>query len=262
MRVHQTPRVFPITKNENQSKVATKWKERTNGRIVGVETELNPLIMSRSEHPFSRIIESNLVGGDGDIREESLQPAELRTGENVEPLPRRREDTVDVVRMLRSSILGLFDRMSDVSVRQHGSFVDDSRSRREVVDRGDERFVVRVEFVEEFLDEGIFDSAEEFSDRLLRRRAVLDRDRTLEDTHSLRISIEYRFDVVALPKRVLQESSAITPGAAIRRAHLLEPDAERSVENRNERNRLLKNEIRKSSNSRELTSAPSDPVVA
>ena len=50
--------------------------------------------------------------------------------------------------------------MSDVGVSDYGGFVDGTGCGSEVVDRRDERFVVRVEFVEEFFDEGLFDSAE------------------------------------------------------------------------------------------------------
>ena len=94
--------------------------------------------------------------------------------------------------------------MSDMSISQHGSFVNDARSGSEVVDRRDERLVVRVELVEEFLDERVFDSAEQFSDRLLSSRTVLDGDRSLEDTDSLGISIKDRLDIIALPEGILK----------------------------------------------------------
>lgn len=65
----------------------------------------------------------------------------------------------------------------------------------EVIDRRDTRFISTVEFFENLLGERFLNVAEHVGDRLLRRSAVLDGHRTLEDRDTLRILIEDGFDI-------------------------------------------------------------------
>jgi hypothetical protein len=111
-----------------------------------------------------------------------------------------------------------FDR-----VRNVGTSEDERRIGRvdgfgsEVVDRRDQGFVSSVELFEDLLGERSLNVAEHRRDRLLSRSAVLDRHRSLKDRDTLRILIEDRFNIFRLPEGIL-----------------LEPDGERSVENRDE----------------------------
>jgi hypothetical protein len=82
--------------------------------------------------------------------------------------------------------------LSDLNTRKRGR----GRRNTEIVRSGDLRFVAAILTLEEALDEGRVDVAEKVFDGLILDLRVLDSDRSLEDTNSLRILVK---DSVYIP---------------------------------------------------------------
>lgn len=200
--IHQRPRASPRASEKNRvSERAPSERNETHRLSILAQTKFDALTVPRCQDPLDGVRQRLLSMRDGDVGEERLEPTELGTREGIEPLAGRRKDPIDVVDVLGSRI-GRFDRVRDVAAVEEGG-VDRRGRGGEVVDHGDRRRVAVVVLVEELGRERRLDAAEEFADRLLGRRAVLDGDGTLEDADSLGVLVEDGLNVVGLPEGVL-----------------------------------------------------------
>jgi hypothetical protein len=169
------------------------------GLIAGGGND-DSLVGSRGEKASHRVGDVGGALDEVDRGKEGSEPANLGTGEGLEPSVDRGKG-----RGFSELVDGLAGLGRDLDARER-SGRDDRLLSSDVVDSRDLGLVSAVVSVEQFLGEPGLDAAEELLDRLVGSSAVLDGDGSLENADSLGVGIEDGVDVLGGPERVLKGS--------------------------------------------------------
>lgn len=148
---------------------------------------------------------------DVDRGQSGTKPANVGTGNNLEPVIKSR----DVLADLEGPNVARDGLGNETSLGLTGLGADK-------VNFGDLALVIVVELLQDLLDQESFDVAEHVLDGFVNNSSVLDGHGTLEDTDPLGVLVEDGLNVLGGPERVL-----------------LEPNLKVVVEDRDERNGLL-----------------------